>query len=89
MPNNRNRFLNLLPYLIVTAFIILMMFQNPFSADVHHLGYNEFVTAVEEDRVEKAAVSVDYNTIAVSGVYKDSKEGNEGIKRFIDRVNGV
>ena len=72
MPNNRNRFLNLLPYLIVTAFIILMMFQNPFSADVHHLGYNEFVTAVEEDRIEKAAVSVDYNTIAVSGVYKDS-----------------
>ena len=72
-PNNKNRLMYSLPYLIVLIFIISMLFQNPLSSRTVTLGYKEFEEALTQDRISTVTVSVDYNTIAISGIYVDDQ----------------
>ena len=71
--NNRNRLIYSIPYIIVLVFIISMFFSNPMATRTVSLGYSEFQTAVEEDRIDAASVAVDYNTLTVSGIYTDAQ----------------
>lgn len=72
-PNNKNRFIFSIPYLIVLIFIVSMFFSNPLSNRSVTLGYSEFMDALTSNRIEAANVSVDYNTISINGVFKDEK----------------
>lgn len=72
-PNNKNRLMYSLPYLIVLIFIVSMLFQNPLSSRTVTLGYKEFEEALTQDRISTVTVSVDYNTIAISGIYVDDQ----------------
>ncbi len=69
--NNRNKIVFSLPYLIVMIFVISMLFMNPFKAGNQTLTYPAFVELLDSGKIEKASVSVNYNTTNVSGVYKD------------------
>ena len=70
--NNRNP-LNLLPYIIVGVFLILMFFNNPLSNNTSKtLDYTAFQTLVNSGKVKTANVTVDYNTIEVNGTYEES-----------------
>ncbi|MDO4757067.1 MAG: AAA family ATPase, partial [Parabacteroides sp.] len=72
-PNNKNRIFLGLPYLIVMFFILSMLFSNPLRTTKSILGYNEFKTVLENQQVEKAQVTVDYNTIKVNGIFKNAE----------------
>ena len=72
-PNNKNRFIYTIPYLIVLIFIVSMFFTNPLAKKTVSLGYSEFRQAVELERIEAANVAVDYNTFTVNGIIKDDK----------------
>ena len=50
-----------------------MLFQNPLSSRTVTLGYKEFEEALTQDRISTVTVSVDYNTIAISGIYVDDQ----------------
>lgn len=69
--NNRNKIVFSLPYLIVMIFVISMLFMNPFKSGNQTLTYPAFVELLDSGKIEKASVSVNYNTTNVSGVYKD------------------
>ncbi len=50
-----------------------MLFQNPLSSRTVTLGYKEFEEALTQDRISTVTVSVDYNTITISGIYVDDQ----------------
>ncbi|MBQ9504541.1 MAG: UDP-glucose--hexose-1-phosphate uridylyltransferase [Lachnospiraceae bacterium] len=50
---------------------------------------NDAASAEKLDKIIKTEIGLVFmKVLEHSGVYKDSKEGNEGIRRFIDAVNG-
>lgn len=71
--NNKRPSLNLLPYIIVSLFIIFMTFSSPLSSSVSEISYHEFNDLLVQNNVDQVKVSVDYNTISVSGVYQEGK----------------
>lgn len=73
MNNNRNNrpLLNLIPYFFVALFILMMMFSNPLRSTTKVLDYKEFNQLITTNKITSAKVSVDYNTLTISGVYKD------------------
>ena len=72
---NKKKVINLLPYLIVASFLIVMFFSNPLTTSNSKLTYTQFVKLLETKDIVEAKVSVDYNTMSVSGVYlKDGKQ---------------
>lgn len=71
--NNKNRLLFSIPYIIVLLFIASMFFSNPLQSRTVNLGYSEFKQALNANQIKKANVSVDYNTVTISGLYTDSK----------------
>lgn len=71
MQNNRNKFVFSLPYLIVLIFVLSMLFMNPFSGSTKTLTYPAFVELLDSGNIEKATVSVNYNTTNISGVYSE------------------
>ena len=73
--NNRPSLLSYLPYIIVSVFLIFMFFSNPLSSGTSELGYKEFQSLLSGNNITEAKVSVDYNTIAISGIY--SKDGKQ------------
>ena len=72
---NRNRKpgFNLVPYIIVIGFLIMMLFSNPISSSNTSLTYSSFVKVLETNKIEEAKVTVDNNTMTVSGTYKDGE----------------
>ena len=72
--NNKNKrpILNLLPYIIVISFLVLMLFSNPIGGGSAEITYSSFSKILEQNKITQAKVSVDYNTATVSGVYKEN-----------------
>ena len=78
MPNNRNKFIYSLPYLVVIIFILSLAFMNPSGNRTDQLSYGAFNTLLDSGEIKSANVSVDYNTADISGVYiaQDGTERN-------------
>ena len=76
MPNNKNRLLYSLPYLIVMLFILSITFMNPLGSKAETLTYSEFTKVLKSGEITKANVSVDYNTTTVSGMYEVNGESH-------------
>ena len=72
---NRRPTINLLPYLIVSAFLLMMIFSNPDRTVSKNLNYKQFNELLDSGKIESAKVSVDYNTMTITGVYTD--DGNK------------
>ncbi len=72
MPNNRNKFIYSLPYLMVIMFILALSFMNPLSSATETLSYGAFNSALESDRILSASITVDYNTVEIVGVYNNN-----------------
>jgi cell division protease FtsH len=71
---NRNRALNMLPYIIVMiAMMSLLLFTS--SGQVKQLNYNEFMELVRQDVITEADVSVSNVVIDIRGKYMEA--GNE------------
>ncbi len=69
--NNKRPLINLIPYLFVSLFLIMMAFSNPVKTNNTNLNYREFNELVETQKIASAKVSVDYNTMTITGVYKE------------------
>jgi len=71
--NNQKRPINILPYLIVAAFLAIMLFSNPLSSSTSTkvLTYSEFNTLLKANKVTQAKVAMDYNTVTINGVYTE------------------
>ena len=72
MNKKKKPIVNLIPYLIVTAFLVLMLFSNPISTKSTALTYNSFNKVLVENKISQAKISVDYNTMNVSGIYDNN-----------------
>lgn len=70
---NRNRALNMLPYIIVMiAMMSLLLFTS--SGQVKQLNYNEFMELVRQDVITEADVSVSNVVIDIRGKYTENGE---------------
>ena len=76
--NNKNKkpILNLIPYVIVIGFLVLMLFSNPISSGNNNVTYSTFNKLLQENKISEAKVSVNDNTLSVSGVFTN-EEGND------------
>ena len=76
--NNKNKkpVLNLIPYIIVIGFLVMMLFSNPISSGSNNITYSGFNKLLQENKITEAKVSVNDNTLSVSGVYQD-KDGKD------------
>ena len=74
-PNNNNKRnpLNYVPYIIVSLFIIMMFFTNPMSGTTKALDYSTFMYKVNAGEIVSASVTVDQNTLSVSGTCLDGE----------------
>ena len=74
-PNNNNKRnpLNYVPYIIVSLFIIMMFFTNPMSGTTKALDYSTFMNKVNAGEIVSASVTVDQNTLSVSGTCLDGE----------------
>ena len=74
-PNNNNKRnpLNYVPYIIVSLFIIMMFFTNPMSGTTKALDYSTFMNKVNAGEILSASVTVDQNTLSVSGTCLDGE----------------
>lgn len=64
-----------LPYLIVSVFIIVMLFFNPNSGNHDSLTYDKYSELVKKHEVKEAKLSVSRNVITINGTYiKDGKD---------------
>ena len=74
-PNNNNKRnpLNYVPYIIVSLFIIMMFFTNPMSGTTKALDYSTFMNKVNAGEIVSASVTVDHNTLSVSGTCLDGE----------------
>jgi cell division protease FtsH len=71
---NRNRALNMLPYIIVMiAMMSLLLFTS--NSQIKQLNYNEFMELVRKDVITEADVSVSNVVIDIRGKYTEN--GNE------------
>ena len=74
-PNNNNKRnpLNYVPYIIVSLFIIMMFFTNPMSGTTKALDYSTFMNKVNAGEIVSDSVTVDQNTLSVSGTCLDGE----------------
>ena len=76
--NNNNRpVINLLPYLLVSIFLFMMIFSNPTRTVNTALNYKELNQLLTSNKISSAKVSVDYNTLTISGVYTENGENKQ------------
>ena len=75
--NNRRPVINLLPYLIVSAFLMMMIFSNPEKSISTNLNYKQFNELLDSGKISSAKVSVDYNTMTISGTYKENDSNRQ------------
>ena len=66
--------LNILPYLIVAIFLIMMLFSNPVSTSTTTIQYSTLNKLLETNKISDAKVSVDYNTVTITGTYTENNE---------------
>ena len=66
--------LNILPYLIVAVFLVMMLFSNPISTSTTTIQYSTLNKLLETNKVSDAKVSVDYNTVTITGTYTENNE---------------
>ena len=71
--NNKRNPLNYVPYIIVSLFIIMMFFTNPMSGTTKALDYSTFMNKVNAGEIVSASVTVDQNTLSVSGTCLDGE----------------
>ncbi|MBQ2657196.1 MAG: ATP-dependent zinc metalloprotease FtsH [Erysipelotrichaceae bacterium] len=69
--NNNRPLLNSLPYLIVCLFMIMMVFTSPVKTTNKNLNYKQFNELLSSNKISEAKVSIDYNTMTVTGVVKE------------------
>ena len=70
MPNNKNnKFISLLPYLVLLLFFVSITFMNPLGSRSKTLSYSEFMDLLATDKITDATVSVNYNTSTIQGEY--------------------
>lgn len=69
-----NKWVNYVPYLIVAATIMAILYMDPGST-VKTLSYNEFKNVIETQEVTESTVTVGDNVVYVKGVYVE--EGKE------------
>ncbi|MGN1405039.1 MAG: ATP-dependent zinc metalloprotease FtsH [Erysipelotrichaceae bacterium] len=72
--NNKRNPLNYVPYIIVSLFIIMMFFTNPMSGTTKSLDYSTFMNKVNAGEIVSANVTVDQNTLSVSGTCLDGED---------------
>ena len=72
--NNKRNPLNYLPYAIVGLFIIMMFFVNPLSGTNKVLDYSTFMSKVNNGEIVTASISVDQNTLTISGTCMENEE---------------
>ena len=70
--NNKRPLINLAPYIFVSLFLLMMAFSSPTRTTSANLNYREFNELVASEKITSAKVSIDYNTMTVSGVYKNT-----------------
>ncbi len=71
--NNKRPLLNLVPYLIVSVFLIMMFFSGPVNQSSSILSYNDFNEMLKADKIDSAKVHVNSNTLSISGTYKEGE----------------
>ena len=72
MKNNKKRsVVSLIPYLIVIIFLVMMFWSSPISSSNTNLTYSSFKRIMDNGQIVQAKVSVDYNTMTVTGQYKN------------------
>ena len=72
--NNKRNPLNYLPYVIVGLFIIMMFFVNPLSSTSKVLDYSTFMSKVNNGQIVSASITVDQNTLTISGTCLENEE---------------
>ena len=76
--NNRNNkrppIINLIPYIIVAGFLIVMFFSNPINSSNSNLTYSAFSKILDNNQIQEAKVSIDDNTMTVTGTYRVDEE---------------
>ena len=71
---NRKPGLNLIPYIIVIGFLIMMLVSNPITSTTTEVTYSSFSKLLDSKQITQAKVSMNDNTVTVSGTYeKDGK----------------
>ena len=68
--NNRRSVLNFLPYIFVALFLFMMGFSSQVRTSSTALTYKEFNKLLTENKINSAKVSMDYNTMTVTGTFK-------------------
>ena len=66
---NKKPSLNIIPYVIVIGFLVMMLFINPLGNSTTNLSYTAFIDVLEKGQIDTAKVSVDDNTMTVTGTY--------------------
>ena len=74
MPNNKNKFVYSLPYLVVLAFVLMITFMNPMTSKAETIGYGRFMSLLTSDKIADATVTVNYNTSTITGQYEEAGE---------------
>ena len=75
--NNRRPLLSFLPYIFVSLFLIIMAFSSPARTTSTALNYRQFNELLSSDKIQSAKVSVDYNTLTITGVYSDGNNNRQ------------
>ncbi len=69
----QNKIASFIPYIIVAVFLVAMLFSTPLTTSTSkQLNYAQFETLVNSGEIKSAKVSVDYNTITVTGTYEEN-----------------
>ena len=71
----KNRIINFLPYIILAIALYSLMFTGTGSSSTS-VTYDEFMQVIEEEKINEAVITVDYNVITVRAGY-ESDQGRE------------
>ena len=88
MPNNKNKFIYSLPYLMVVIFILALTMM-PSSSRTDTLTYGAFNSLLDSGDIVSVNVSLDYNTADVVGVYTDQNGSERNFTTTIPNSEAV
>ena len=77
--NNRNNrpLLNFIPYIIVSIFLLMMVYSSPSRSTTSVLSYKQLNELLQSGSVTSAKVSIDYNTMTVNGTFKEKDDTHQ------------
>ena len=75
--NNKRPLVNFIPYIFVSLFLLMMAFSNPGRTTSNNLNYKEFNELLASGKITTAKVSIDYNTMTVTGVFEENNSKNQ------------